>query len=88
MIAAEKRSPFRPHRGLVVPDLFLDTMLDQRTRETHLIDCTETLGNIYGNRCQACRSKGKTYIDAQLGELVHSITIEHALEHVSDDDLE
>jgi hypothetical protein len=28
--AAEKRSPFRPHRGLAAPDLFLDTML---TRE-------------------------------------------------------
>jgi hypothetical protein len=41
----------------------------------------ETLGNIYGNRSQACRLKGKTYKDAQLGELVHSITVEHALEH-------
>jgi hypothetical protein len=26
-ITAEKRSPFRPHRGLAAPDLFLDTML-------------------------------------------------------------
>jgi hypothetical protein len=26
-IAAEERSPFRPHRGLAAPDLFLDTML-------------------------------------------------------------
>jgi hypothetical protein len=25
--AAEKWSPFRPHRGLAAPDLFLDTML-------------------------------------------------------------
>jgi hypothetical protein len=25
--AAEKRSPFRPHRGLAAPDLFLDTIL-------------------------------------------------------------
>jgi hypothetical protein len=25
--AAEERSPFRPHRGLADPDLFLDTML-------------------------------------------------------------
>jgi hypothetical protein len=24
---AEKQSPFRPHRGLAAPDLFLDTML-------------------------------------------------------------
>jgi hypothetical protein len=45
-IAAEKRSPFRPHQGLAAPDLFLDTMLDRRTLE---IDCTEGLGNIYGN---------------------------------------
>jgi hypothetical protein len=26
-IAAEERSPFRPHRGLAAPELFLDTML-------------------------------------------------------------
>jgi hypothetical protein len=26
-IAAEERSPFRPHGGLAAPDLFLDTML-------------------------------------------------------------
>jgi hypothetical protein len=26
-IAAEERSPFRPHRGLAAPDLFLDTLL-------------------------------------------------------------
>jgi hypothetical protein len=26
-IAAEERSPFRPHQGLAAPDLFLDTML-------------------------------------------------------------
>jgi hypothetical protein len=26
-IAAEEWSPFRPHRGLAAPDLFLDTML-------------------------------------------------------------
>jgi hypothetical protein len=26
-IAVEKRSPFKPHRGLAAPDLFLDTML-------------------------------------------------------------
>jgi hypothetical protein len=32
-IAVEKRSPFRPHRGLAAPDLFLDTMLNQRTWE-------------------------------------------------------
>jgi hypothetical protein len=26
-IAAEERSPFKPHQGLAAPDLFLDTML-------------------------------------------------------------
>jgi hypothetical protein len=26
-IAPEKRNPFRAHRGLAAPDLFLDTML-------------------------------------------------------------
>jgi hypothetical protein len=30
-IAAEKQSPFRPHRGLTAPDLFMNTMLNQRT---------------------------------------------------------
>jgi hypothetical protein len=33
-IAIEKRSPFRPHRGLAALDLFLDTMLNRRTWET------------------------------------------------------
>jgi hypothetical protein len=28
-IAAEERSPFRTHRGLAAPDLFLDTMLTE-----------------------------------------------------------
>jgi hypothetical protein len=37
--------------------------------------------NIYGNISQTCRPKGKTYRDAQLGELIHSVTIEHAPEH-------
>jgi hypothetical protein len=41
----------------------------------------ETLGNIYGNRSQACCSKGKIYRDAQLGELVHSVTVEYVLKH-------
>jgi hypothetical protein len=53
-------------------------MLDRRTWETCPIDCTESLGNIYGNRSQTCRSKDKTYRDAQLGELVHFIAVEHA----------
>jgi hypothetical protein len=76
-IATEKRSPFRPHRGLAVPDLFLDTTLHRRAGETHQIDCTESLGNIYRNISQTCCLKGKTYRDAQLGELIHSIAVEH-----------
>jgi hypothetical protein len=80
-IAAMKWSPFMPHRGLATPDLFLDTMLDRRTGETHLINCIEALGNIYGNGSQTCCLKGKTYKDAQLGELVHSVAVEHTLGH-------
>jgi hypothetical protein len=56
-------------------------MLDWRTCEACPIDCTEGLGNIYGNESQTCRPKGKTYRYAQLGELVHSVTVEHATEH-------
>jgi hypothetical protein len=41
----------------------------------------ETLDNIYGNRSQACHPKGKTYRDAQLGKLVHSVMVERAPEH-------
>jgi hypothetical protein len=41
----------------------------------------KTLGNIYGNRSQSCRLKGKTYKDTQLGELVHSVVVEHTPEH-------
>jgi hypothetical protein len=66
-IAAEKRSLFRPHRGLAAPNLFLDIMLNRRIWEACPIDCTEALGNIYGNRSQTCRPKGKTYRDAKLG---------------------
>jgi hypothetical protein len=40
-IATEKRSPFRPHRGLAAPDLFLDTMLSRRTWKACPIDCTK-----------------------------------------------
>jgi hypothetical protein len=70
-----------PHRGLAAPDLFLDTMLVQRTWEVCPIDCTECLGNIYRNGSQTCRPKGKTYRYTQLGELVHSDAVEHAPEH-------
>jgi hypothetical protein len=56
-------------------------MLDRRTGETRLIDCTESLGNIYGNGFQTCRLKVQTYRDAQLGERIHSVAVEHASEH-------
>jgi hypothetical protein len=41
----------------------------------------KTLDNIYKNGSQTCCLKGKTYTDAQLGELVHSVVIEHTSEH-------
>jgi hypothetical protein len=41
----------------------------------------EALGNIYGNRSQTYRSKGKTYKGVQLEELVHSTAAEHVSEH-------
>jgi hypothetical protein len=41
----------------------------------------ETLGNIYGNGSRYVTPNGKTYRDAQLRELIHSITIEQLLEH-------
>jgi hypothetical protein len=56
-------------------------MLNQRTWEACPIDCTKALGNIYENRFQTYRPKGKTYRDAQLEEIVHSIMVEHASEH-------
>jgi hypothetical protein len=56
-------------------------MLDRRAWEAYLIDYTEGLGNIYENGSQTCRPKGKTYIYAQLGELVHFVAVEHAPEH-------
>jgi hypothetical protein len=41
----------------------------------------EVLDNIYKNGSHTCRSKGKTYRYAQLGELVHSVAVEHASNH-------
>jgi hypothetical protein len=70
-----------PHQGLAARDLFLDTILNRRTWETYLIDFTKALDNIYRNGSHTCRSKGKTYRDAQLRELVHFIAVEHASEH-------
>jgi hypothetical protein len=56
-------------------------MLDRRTWEACLIDCTEGLGNIYVKGSQTYHPKGKTYRYIQLGELVHSVAAEHAPEH-------
>jgi hypothetical protein len=56
-------------------------MLNRRTWEACLIDCTKALDNIYRNRSQICRPKGKTYRDAQLRELVPFVEVEHTLEH-------
>jgi hypothetical protein len=67
--------------GLAAPDLFLDTMLNRRIWEASPIDCTEGLGNIYGNGSQTCRPKNKIYRYAQVRELVHSVTVQHASEH-------
>jgi hypothetical protein len=39
------------------------------------------MGNIYRNGSQTCHLKGKTYRDAQLGELIHSVMVEHTPEH-------
>jgi hypothetical protein len=56
-------------------------MLDQRTWEACPIDCTKSLGNIYGNGSQIYHLKGKIYRYAQLGERVHSVVVEHTPEH-------
>jgi hypothetical protein len=34
-----------------------------------------------GETSQTCHPKGKTYRDAQLGEFIHSVAVEHALEN-------
>jgi hypothetical protein len=39
------------------------------------------LGQHIWERIQTCHPKGKTYRDAQLGELVHSVTVEQLSEH-------
>jgi hypothetical protein len=59
----------------------MDIMLNRRTWEACPINCTEALDNIYGNESQTCHSKCKTYIDAQLGELVYSVMVEYTPEH-------
>jgi hypothetical protein len=56
-------------------------MLDRRTWEAYPIDYTEGLGNIYGSGSLTCRLKEKTYRDAQLGEHIHSVMVEHVPEH-------
>jgi hypothetical protein len=40
----------------------------------------EALSIIYMDGSQICHPKGKTYRDAQLRELIHSIMVEHASE--------
>jgi hypothetical protein len=56
-------------------------MLNRITWKVYPIDCTKALGNIYGNGSQTYHPKGKTYKNAQLEELVHSVTVEHTPEH-------
>jgi hypothetical protein len=56
-------------------------MLTRRTWGACPIDCTEVLNNIYRSRSHTCRPKDKTYIYAQLKELIHSITVEHMPEY-------
>jgi hypothetical protein len=41
----------------------------------------ENLGQHIRERIQTCHPKGKTYRNAQLGELVHFITVEQLAEH-------
>jgi hypothetical protein len=56
-------------------------MLDRRIRDIRMIDYMESLGNVYRNMSQTFRPMSKTYRDAQLGEIVHSVAVEHAPEH-------
>jgi hypothetical protein len=56
-------------------------MLSQRKWEACLIDYTKAPGNIYEKESQIYCSRGKTYIDAYLGELAHSFTVAHASKH-------
>jgi hypothetical protein len=56
-------------------------MLNRRIWEACPIGCTEALGDIYGNISQIYHPNDKTYRDVQLGDLVHSIAVEHTLEH-------
>jgi hypothetical protein len=41
----------------------------------------ENLGEDMRERIQTRHLKGKTYRDAQLGELIHSVAVEQLLEH-------
>jgi hypothetical protein len=41
----------------------------------------KALGSIYGNGFQTCHPKGKTYRDAQLGELARSVMVDHVPDH-------
>jgi hypothetical protein len=39
------------------------------------------LGQYIRERIQTCHPKGKTYRDAQLGELIHSVAVDQLPEH-------
>jgi hypothetical protein len=68
---AEKRSPFRPHRGLAAPELFLDTMLTgEHGRHARLT--METFYNIYGN--------GSRHVTRRV-KLIETLAVEQLLEH-------
>jgi hypothetical protein len=56
-------------------------MLNRRTWEAYPIDCMKAMGNIYGNGSQTCHLKGKTYRDAQMEEIVHSVVVEQTPKH-------
>jgi hypothetical protein len=56
-------------------------MVDQRTWEACLIDCTDIWTTYTRTDPKYVTSKDKTYRYTQLGELVWSIVVEHAPEH-------
>jgi hypothetical protein len=78
--AAEKRSLLRPHRGLAAPGLFLDTMLTgEHGRHARLTVWKPWV--TYTGTDPDMSPEGKTYRDAQLGELVYSVAVEQLPEH-------
>jgi hypothetical protein len=68
---AEKRSPFRLHRGLAAPELFLDTMLtEEHGRHARLT--MEALCSIYGN--------GSRHVTRRV-KLTETLMVEQLPEH-------